>query len=69
MNEAKVALIMRGEGGNVVETAMKMAVSAYDVMLDTGVDISPLPIWPSQHPEALAQIQRDGFRVAQEKTA
>ncbi|AGA32409.1 DNA polymerase, beta domain protein region [Thioalkalivibrio nitratireducens DSM 14787] len=48
-----------------------MADVAYDVLLDTGVLIQPLPIWEEEwrHPEAfmnpalLRNISREGVRI------
>jgi len=50
---------------------LKMSDAAYDVLLDTGINISPLPIWMDEweHPQAyvnpalLANIAREGVRV------
>jgi len=50
---------------------LAMADLAYDVLLDTGIRIQPLPIWESdwEHPESysnpalLRNIGRDGVRL------
>jgi hypothetical protein len=58
-----------GEHQRYVTTKLAMADIAYDVLLETGIDISPLPIWRDQweHPEShsnpalLRNIARDGI--------
>jgi hypothetical protein len=48
-----------------------MSDAAYDILLDTGINISPLPVWLDEweHPETyvnpalLANIAREGVRV------
>lgn len=55
----------------VLGTTLVMADVAYDVLLDTGINISPLPIWKEQweHPERspnprlIQNILHDGIRL------
>ncbi len=53
-SDADVAVLLHGSPGKFVETKLAMADLAYDVLLETGIRIQPLPIreeeW--QHPEA-----------------
>ena len=52
-SDADVAVILRGAKGHFMNTRFAMADLAYEVMLDTGIRIQPLPIWAYEweHPE------------------
>ena len=52
-SDADVAVLLRGERGSTLRTALAMSTLAYDVLLETGINISPLPIWLDdwEHPE------------------
>ncbi len=70
-SDADVAVLLEGEHQRFLHTKLKMSDAAYDVLLDTGINISPLPVWMDEwdHPEAyvnpalLANIAREGVRV------
>lgn len=70
-SDIDVAVVIEGERGDFVGTKLAMADLAYDVLLDTGVRIQPLPIWEGEwkHPEAypnprlLRNIEREGIRL------
>jgi predicted nucleotidyltransferase len=70
-SDADVAVLLEGEHQPFLDTKLKMSDAAYDVLLDTGINISPLPIWMDEweHPQAyvnpalLANIAREGVRV------
>jgi predicted nucleotidyltransferase len=70
-SDADVAVILHGHRGNFLDTKLALADIAYDVLLETGVLIQPLPIWEDewQHPEnsvnpaLLQNINRDGVRL------
>ena len=70
-SDADVAVVLRGEKGPFVDTKLDMADLAYDVLLETGVHIQPLPLWeyewahPESHrnPSLLQNIARDGIRL------
>ena len=70
-SDADLAVILKGERGNRYEAAREMAGIAFDVMLDTGVLVSPLPLWPDElawpdtfsNPALIRNIQRDGLRL------
>jgi uncharacterized protein len=53
-SDADVAVLLRGRRGEFVDTKLAMADIAYDVLLETGVHIQPLPIWEDawEHPES-----------------
>ncbi|MCC6504904.1 MAG: nucleotidyltransferase domain-containing protein [Aquimonas sp.] len=68
-SDADVAVLMNGERQRVLTTTLVMADAAYDVQLDTGINISPLPVWLDEweHPETYANsallhnIAKEGF--------
>lgn len=70
-SDADVAVVLRGEKGPFVDTKLDMADLAYEVLLETGIHIQPLPLWeyewthPESHrnPRLLQNIARDGIRL------
>lgn len=70
-SDADVAVLLHGQPGKFVTTKLEMADIAYDILLDTGIRIQPLPIWEDEwaHPETysnphlLRNIQREGIRL------
>lgn len=70
-SDADIAVLLHGRRGNFVDTKLAMADIAYDVLLETGVHIQPLPIWEDEwkHPESysnprlLQSINREGIRL------
>lgn len=70
-SDADIAVLLRGHRGKFVDTKLAMADIAYEVLLETGVRIQPLPIWEDdwEHPEShsnpglLQNISRDGIRL------
>jgi predicted nucleotidyltransferase len=70
-SDADLAVFLKGDVGSFVRTKLAMADIAYDVLLEKGVLIQPLPIWEQewQHPESdpnprlLANIRRDGVAL------
>ncbi len=67
-SDADVVILLRGEHRRFLPTKLAMADVAFDVLLETGVNISPLPIWLDEweHPETfsnprlLQTIAREG---------
>ncbi|MBI1869150.1 MAG: nucleotidyltransferase domain-containing protein [Methylocystis sp.] len=67
-SDADVLVLLRGPPGSLVATKLAMVDAAYEVELDTGVVISPLPVWEEEweHPETwtnprlLENIRREG---------
>lgn len=53
-SDADVAVLLRGEHQRLLTKKLAMADVAYDVLLETGINISPLPIWLDEweHPES-----------------
>ena len=70
-SDADVAVLLHGHPGEFVATKLAMADLAYDVLLNTGIRIQPLPIWEDEwkHPETysnprlLINIEREGIRL------
>ena len=52
-SDADVAIILKGSIGPFIKTKMAMNDIAYDILLDTGIRIQPLPVWEGEwaHPE------------------
>lgn len=71
-SDVDVAVLLRGEPlQRFLSTKLAMADVAFDVMLDTGILISPLPIWQDEwehpqdysNPALLRNIDREGIRL------
>ena len=70
-SDADVAVLLRGRRGRFLDTKLAMADMAYDVLLETGVLIQPLPVWEDEweHPETfsnprlLKTIAQEGVRL------
>jgi uncharacterized protein len=70
-SDADVAVLLNGQHQRVLTTTVAMADVAYDVLLETGINISPMPVWmdewerPDSHsnPALLHNIAREGFRL------
>ena len=69
-SDADLAVLLQGEHQHFV-TVMDMAGTAFDVMLETEILISPLPVWLDEwenpenysNPALLRNIARDGVRL------
>jgi len=67
-SDADIAIVLRGEVGRFMATKFAMDDLAYDILLDSGIRIQPLPIWQDEwdHPEnysnpsLLKNIQNEG---------
>lgn len=70
-SDADVAVLLKGKHQQVLTTTLAMADVSYDVLLETGINISPLPVWmdewehPENHsnPALLHNIAREGVRL------
>jgi len=70
-SDADVAVLLHGGPGKFVATKLAMADLAYEVLLETGIRIQPLPIWEEEwdHPDEysnpglLRNIDREGIRL------
>lgn len=70
-SDADVAVLLRGQSGRFVATKLAMDDLAYEVLLEKGIRIQPLPIWESEwqnplaysNPQLLGNILRDGIQL------
>jgi predicted nucleotidyltransferase len=70
-SDADVAVLLRGAHEAFLKTKLDMADIAFDVLLETGIRVQPLPVWldewehPERHvnPGLLANIARDVVRL------
>jgi predicted nucleotidyltransferase len=70
-SDADIAILLRGKRGSFLGTKLALADMAFDVLLDTGVLIQPLPVWEDEwehpetysNPELLRNIHREGIRL------
>ena len=70
-SDADVAGILIGPPGHFVHTKMAMNDIAYDILLDTGIRIQPLPVWEAEwahpdrysNPHLLHNIAREGITL------
>ena len=64
-------VLLRGEPQRFLPVKLAMTDIAYDIFIDTGVDISPLPVWmeewqdPDSYPTPalLRDIANEGVRL------
>ena len=71
-SDADLMVLLRGAPQRRMDVLLGMADSAYDAMLETGILISPLPVWESEmdggagtlNPALLLNISREGIRLA-----
>ena len=70
-SDADVAVLLRGDHQRLLPTKLAMADDAFDVLLETGIRIQPLPIWEDEwadpdhdsNPRLLKSIAREGLRL------
>lgn len=70
-SDTDVAVLLQGQAGDFVSTKLALDDVAYDVLLDSGIRIQPLPIWeaewahPDQYrnPRLLENIAREGMTL------
>ena len=70
-SDADLAVILRGDHGDHYKVSHEMAGIAFDVMLETGVLIDPLPLWEDElkrpetfsNPALIENIKREGLRL------
>ena len=71
-SDADIAILLNGEHQRFMTVLLAMADIAYDVLFDTGINISPLPVWIDEweHPEnysnpfLLKNIRNEGIRLS-----
>ena len=70
-SDADLAVILKGERGDRYKVSGDMAGIAFDVMMETGVLVSALPLWEAEfqqperfsNPALIANIKREGMRL------
>jgi predicted nucleotidyltransferase len=70
-SDADVAILLRGGRRRFVAAKLEMADVAFDVLLETGILVSPLPVWLDEwerperfsNPALLRAIDREGVRL------
>ncbi len=70
-SDADVLVLLEGEHLRFVPTKLAMTDLAYDVLLETGLYISALPVWTDEwehperwsNPDLLRNIAREGIRL------
>jgi DNA invertase Pin-like site-specific DNA recombinase/predicted nucleotidyltransferase len=70
-SDADLAVILKGEPGNRYQVSREMAGIAFDLMLENGVLIDPLPLWEDElkrpetfsNPALIENIKREGLRL------
>ena len=70
-SDADIAVLLRGEHQRFLPVKLAMSDIAFDVLVDTGIDISPLPIWLDEwdapetfaNPALLMNIKAEGIRL------
>jgi uncharacterized protein len=66
-----LAVLLKGPRGDVMDAGIETAGVAFDVLLETDILVSPLPIWEEEwdHPEThsnprlLENIRREGIAL------
>ena len=70
-SDTDLAIILHGTPKKFISIKFSMDDMAYDILLDTGIHIQPIPIWTEEwaHPEnysnprLLENIHREGIRL------
>ena len=73
-SDLDVAVLLKSETQRALPTTLAMADVAFDVLLETGINISPLPVWMDQwehpqrfsNPNLLRTIAREGIWLVQQ---
>jgi len=70
-SDVDVAVLLRGNRQDFISAKLDMADAAFDVLLDTGILISALPVWETEwnypdnypNPKLLENINKEGVRL------
>ena len=55
-SDLDLAVVLKGRRGDFIDTKLDMAGIAFDVLMETGILVQPLPLWDDDltHPERFA---------------
>ena len=70
-SDVDLAVVLRGERRDIWDTATALANITFDVLAETGVAVSAMPLWHddlehpdrSKNPALMRNIKRDGIRL------
>ena len=70
-SDADLVVLLAGEHQRFLTTKLAMSDVAFDVLLETGINISPLPVWLDEwerpenysNPSLLRTIAKEGVRL------
>ena len=70
-SDTDIAILLRGKRGPFLGTKLALADIAFDVLLETGILIQPLPVWEDDwedpdhaaNPRLIRNIAREGIRL------
>jgi DNA invertase Pin-like site-specific DNA recombinase/predicted nucleotidyltransferase len=70
-SDADIAIVLKGAGGDRYKVSGDMAGIAFDVMLETGVLVDPLPLWEGElkrpelfsNPRLIENIKHEGLSL------
>ncbi len=70
-SDLDLAVVLKGQRGDFIDTKLDMAGIAFDVLLETGILVQPLPVWEDDlaHPERfvnpalIRNIAAEGVRL------
>lgn len=70
-SDVDLAVVLPGERGDIWGTVRAMSDISFDVLLETGVSVSPYPLWRddfdhperAKNPSLIRNIQREGIRL------
>lgn len=71
-SDADIAIVLRGPHGQRFDVVVNMAGIAFDVLLESGVLVGPLPLWENEwaypeqfnNPALIENIQREGVLLS-----
>lgn len=70
-SDADIAVLLPGPRGRFMDAKLAMADVAFDVLLETGIRVQPLPVWEEEladpgtysNPALLRSIENNGVRL------
>jgi len=70
-SDLDLAVVLKGDRGDFIDTKLDMAGVAFDVLMETGVLVQPLPLWSDDfvrpdrfaNPALIRTIEAEGIRL------